>query len=73
MTKAPEHDIRNIKIIPCENHRNEFSCKTFFNVFATNQKLQAEKVSNEENDAFRFDISTINEGFINFQVSSFFV
>jgi len=65
---APEHDIRNIKIIPCENHRNEFSCKTFFNVFATNQKLQAEKVSNEENDAFRFDISTINEGFINFQM-----
>ena len=68
-TPAPEHDIRNIKIIPCENHRNEFSCKTFFNVFATNQKIPVEQVSTEQNDAFRFDLTNLDCDFINFQVS----
>lgn len=65
---APEHDIRNIKIIPCENHRNEFSCKTFFNVFATNQKIPVEQVSTEQNDAFRFDLTNLDCDFINFQM-----
>ena len=66
---APEHDIRNTKIMPCENHRNEFNCKTFFNVFATNPKIPVDELVTESYDSFKFNISNIDDDFINFQVS----
>ena len=65
---APEHDIRNTKIMPCENHRNEFNCKTFFNVFATNPKIPVDELVTESYDSFKFNISNIDDDFINFQV-----
>ena len=66
---APEHDIRNTKIMPCENHRNEFNCKTFFNVFATNPKIPVDELVTESYDSFKFNISNIDDDFINFQVT----
>ena len=70
---APLNDLCNFKIVPCENHRAEFGCKTFFNMLCTDPKVTMTEIATEEAHVYRFDISPVRSQLINFQVIIFLI
>ena len=65
---APEHDIRNAKILPCENHRTEFGITHFFNVITTDDRLIGTVIDNDSHTVFKFDMTNNDDDVISFQV-----
>ena len=65
---GPEHDLRNIKIVPCENHKMEFGVDSFFNVISDVKNMPMRKKDSESYMSFEFDISAVDSEFIGFQV-----
>ena len=69
---APLGDTNNVKIVPCDQHRNEFHCTSFFNMFAVDN-LPMIALSTGSHDSFTFDISKAQYNVISFRVSIQFI
>ena len=64
---APRYDSQCLKIVPCSNHKREFSISTFFSIHSP-QQIPVTELTNAKYDSFRFDISNYKERQIHFQV-----